>query len=228
MKKGKQFYGRGIPHIDASRLKGKLIVIEGADGSGRSTQISMLSNWLERHGYASVQVGLKRSALVAPELEAAKQGNTLSPLTMSLFYATDFADQLEHTIIPSLRADFIVLADRYIYTLIARCMVRGLSKEWARELYSLAVIPDVVIHLQVPPHVLAERTFRKNNALDYWESGMDIARSGDMYENFIHYQRRIQRAYTELKTDFSFDVVNGNRSQATIHTELVTRIQGIL
>ncbi len=228
MKKGKRFYGKGIPHVDSERLSGKLIVIEGADGSGRSTQIAMLSDWLERRGYASVQVGLKRSELVAPELEAAKQGNTLSPLTMSLFYATDFADQLEHTIIPSLRADFIVLADRYIYTLIARSMVRGLSKEWVRELYSMAVVPDAVFHLQVPPHVLAERTFRKNNALDYWESGMDIARSGNMYENFIRYQRRIQRAFAELRTDFGFDVVNANRSQATIHAELIARIQNIL
>jgi dTMP kinase len=228
MKKGKHFYGKGIPHIDPSRLNGKLIVIEGADGSGRSTQISLLSDWLERRGYASVQVGLKRSELVAPELEAAKQGNILSPLTMSLFYATDFADQLEHTIIPSLRADFIVLADRYVYTLIARSMVRGLSKEWARDLYSIAVVPDAVFYLQVPPHVLAERTFRKNNALDYWESGMDIARAGNMYQNFIRYQRRIQRAFNELKVDFGFNAINGNRSQATIHTELITRIQDIL
>jgi len=228
MKEEKRFYGKGIPHVDPSRLHGKLIVLEGADGSGRSTQIGLLSDWLERRGYASVQVGIKRSELVAPELEAAKQGNTLSPLTMSLFYATDFADQLEHTIIPSLRADFIVLADRYIYTLIARGMVRGLSKEWARELYSIAVVPDAVFYLQVPPHVLAERSFRKNDALDYWESGMDIVRSGSMYESFVRYQRRIRLAFNELKTDFGFDVVNGNRSQTVIHNELIARIQEIL
>jgi dTMP kinase len=228
MKKEKRFYGKGIPHVDPGRLHGKLIVLEGADGSGRSTQIDLLSDWLERRGYASVRVGLKRSELVAPELEAAKQGNTLSPLTMSLFYATDFADQLEHIILPSLRADFIVLADRYIYTLIARGMVRGLSKGWSRELYSIAVIPDAVFYLQVPPHVLAERSFRKNDALDYWESGMDIMRSGSMYESFVRYQRRIQRAFSELKTDFGFDVVNGNRSQAVIHGELIARVQDIL
>jgi dTMP kinase len=228
MKKEKRFYGKGIPHVDPGRLHGKLIVLEGADGSGRSTQIGLLSDWLERRGYASVQVGIKRSDLVAPELEAAKQGNTLSPLTMSLFYATDFADQLEHIIIPSLRADFVVLADRYIYTLIARGMVRGLSKEWSRELYSVAVIPDAVFYLQVPPHVLAERSFRKNDALDYWESGMDIMRSGSMYENFVRYQRRIQRAFSELKADFGFEVVNGNRSQAVIHDELIARIRDTL
>lgn len=228
MKKGKHFYGKGIPHVDAGRLNGKLIVIEGADGSGRSTQIAMLSDWLERRGNASVQVGLKRSELVAPELEAAKEGNILSPLTMSLFYATDFADQLEHIIIPSLRADFIVLADRYIYTLMARSMVRGQDKQWARDLYSIAVVPDAVFYLQVPPHVLAERTFRKNNALDYWESGMDIARTGNMYVNFIRYQRRIQRAFSELKTDFGYTAINGNRPQLTIHNELIARLQDIL
>lgn len=228
MKKEKRFYGKGIPHVDAGRLHGKLIVIEGSDGSGRSTQIGLLSDWLERRGSACVQVGLKRSDLVAPELDSAKQGNTLSPLTMSLFYATDFADQLEHIILPSLRADFVVLADRYIYTLIARSMVRGLDKEWAREIYGIAVIPDAIFHLQVPPHVLAERTFRKNNALDYWESGMDIVRTGNMYENFVRYQRRMQRAFSELKTDFGFDVINGNRSQSVIHNELVARIQDIL
>ncbi|MGD0611738.1 MAG: thymidylate kinase [Anaerolineales bacterium] len=228
MKKTKRFYGKGIPHIDAARLKGRLIVLEGADGSGRSTQIDMLSDWLERHGYASTQVGLKRSELIAPELASAKEGNTLSPLTISLFYATDFTDQLEHIIIPALRADFIVLADRYFYTLVARAMVRGLSKEWVVDLYSIAIVPDAVFYLQVPPHVLAERTFRKNNALDYWESGMDISRAGDMYQNFIRYQGRIRRAFRELKADFGFDVINGNRSPSTIHAELVSRLQNVL
>jgi dTMP kinase len=228
MKKNKRFYGKGIPHIDASRLKGRLIVLEGADGSGRSTQIALLSDWLERHGFASTQVGLKRSDLVAPELAAAQEGNTLSPLTMSLFYATDFMDQLEHIIIPALRADFVVLADRYFYTLVARAMVRGLSKEWAVELYSIAIVPDAVFYLQVPPHVLAERTFRKNNVLDYWESGMDISRVGDMYQNFIRYQGRIRHAFRELKTDFGFEGINGNRPPVTIHAELVTRLQNVL
>src|SRR5438132_7073800 len=108
----KRFYGHGIPGVDADELLGKLIVVEGADGSGRSTQIARLVQWLEGCGHATVQVGLKRSTLVSEELEQAKQGNILSHLTMSLFYATDFADQLENIILPALKAGFIVLADR--------------------------------------------------------------------------------------------------------------------
>ena len=124
----KRFYGHGIPGVNAEKLIGKLIVVEGADCSGRSTQIRRLVEWLEGSGHATVEVGLKLSTLVSEELEQAKQGNILSRITLSLFYATDFADQLENTIIPALRAGAMVLADRYIYTLMARDMVRG----WTR------------------------------------------------------------------------------------------------
>jgi dTMP kinase len=163
----KRFYGQGLPNIDPSLLKGKLIVIEGADGSGRSTQISILRDWLERIGYPTVEIGLKRSMLVGRALEQAKQGNILSPLTFSLFYATDFADQLENIILPALRADFIVLADRYIYTLMARDIVRGVDTAWVKEVYGIALVPDAVFYLQVSPQELAERNFRKSGMLDY-------------------------------------------------------------
>src|SRR5437762_3297104 len=116
----KRFYGAGLPGVDAEQLSGTLIVLEGADGSGRSTQIRLLRDWLERRGHAVAEVGLRRSTLVAKELSAAKEGHTLGRTTMSIFYATDFADQLEHSIVPALRAGFVVLADRYIYTLMAR------------------------------------------------------------------------------------------------------------
>ncbi len=125
----KQFYGHGLPGIDRNRLTGKLIAVEGADGSGRSTQIARLVQWLEGKGHATVQVGLKRSTLVSEELEKAQQGNILSRTTLSLFYATDFADQLENNILPMLKAGFVVLADRYIYTLMARDMVRGMDEK---------------------------------------------------------------------------------------------------
>ena len=124
----KRFYGHGIPGVDLEKLTGKLVVMEGADGSGRSTQIARLVQWLEGGGHATVQVGLKRSTLVSEELEQAKQGNILSHITMSLFYATDFADQLENIILPALKAGFMVLADRYIYTLMVRDVVRVLNK----------------------------------------------------------------------------------------------------
>ncbi|MGZ8449004.1 MAG: dTMP kinase, partial [Candidatus Deferrimicrobiaceae bacterium] len=146
----KKFYGEGLPGVAPGVLKGKLIVIEGPDGSGRSTQIAVLTDWLEGRGYAVEQVGLKRSPLIGAELAKAKEGNVLSPRTLSLFYATDFADQLENRIIPALRAGFIVLADRYIYTLMARDIVRGAEFEWLRSVYSIALVPDIVMYLRVP------------------------------------------------------------------------------
>jgi dTMP kinase len=224
----KQFYGKGIPHLDATRLKGKLIVIEGSDGSGRSTQISMLRNWLEQQGYATVEIGIKRSRLVAVELETARQSTTLSPMTMTLYYACDFADQLEHVIIPSLRANFIVLADRYIYTLIARAITRHLNKKWVSRIFDIALIPDAVFYLSVEPEVLAERTFRKNDTLNYWESGMDVRREVDMYRSFITYQRKLQRVFKDLQLDYEFVMIDGNRTPQIVHEELVNRIQPII
>jgi dTMP kinase len=224
----KRFYGQGLPNIDLSLLKGKLIVIEGADGSGRSTQISMLRDWLERLGYPTAEIGLKRSPLVGRELQEAKRGNILSPLTFSLFYATDFADQLENIIIPALRADFIVMADRYIYTLMARDIVRGVDPAWVTEVYSIALVPDAVFYLKVSPQGLAERNFRKNGLLDYWESGMDIQRSGDMYDCFIRYQRQMQRLFHTMQKTYGFEIINANRSPRAIAWELSAKIADIL
>jgi dTMP kinase len=224
----KRFYGQGLPNVDLSRLHGKLIVIEGADGSGRSTQISILRDWLERLGYPTAEIGLKRSTLVGRELQEAKRGNILSPLTFSLFYATDFADQLENIIIPALRADFIVLADRYIYTLMARDIVRGVDPDWVREMYSIALVPDAVFYLKVSPQGLAERNFRKNGMLDYWESGMDIQRSGDMYDCFIRYQRQMQRLFHAMQKTYGFEIVNANRSPQEIVGEVSAKIARIL
>ena len=224
----KRFYGQGLPNVDLALLKGKLIVIEGADGSGRSTQIAMLRDWLERLGFPTAEIGLKRSTLVGRELEEAKQGNILSPLTFSLFYATDFADQLENIIIPALRSDFIVLADRYIYTLMARDIVRGVDPEWVKAMYSIALVPDAVFYLKVSPQGLAERNFRKNGMLDYWESGMDIQRSGDMYDCFVRYQRQMQRLFHAMQKTYGFEIIDANRSPQAISRELSAEIAGIL
>ena len=143
------FTATAFPRVNLEDLAGKLIVVEGADGSGRSTQIARLVDWLETSGHATVQVGLKRSTLVSSELEKAQEGNILSRTTLSLFYATDFADQLENIILPALKAGFIVLADRYIYTLMARDMVRGMDEAWLKNLYGIALEPDAVFYLSV-------------------------------------------------------------------------------
>ncbi len=224
----KKFFGQGLPGVDPATLRGKLIVIEGSDGSGRTTHINLLRDWLERSGYATEEVGLKRSTLVSEELETAKQGNTLGPITQTLFYATDFADQLENKIIPALRSSFIVLADRYIYTMMARAIVRRLDPEWVRQVYSIALIPDAVFYLEVPPRVLAERIYRKGGLLDYWESGMDIMRGGDMYTVFIRYQRMLVAEFKKMQQTYGFDVINGNRSPRVVNKDLQARIQGIL
>ncbi len=224
----KQFYGKGLPGANLDELKGQLIVVEGADGSGRSTQIDLLRNWLERRGYPTANVGLKRSMLVSRELEQAMQGNILGTRTLSLFYATDFADQLENSIIPALRSGFIVLADRYIYTLMARAIVRGVESAWIRDVYSIALVPDAVFYLTVSPKILVERNLRKHAVLDYWESGMDMHRSSNMYASFIEYQRLIQKEFKTMQELYGFETINGNRSPRAIQNDLRARVEVVL
>ncbi|MFL2909027.1 MAG: dTMP kinase [Limisphaerales bacterium] len=197
-----------------------MIVIEGADGSGRSTQIKLLVDWLEAKGYATTQVGLKRSSLASEELERAKNGNILNRTTLSLFYATDFADQLENIIIPSLRAGFIVLADRYIYTLMARDLVRGLDDKWVHNLYSIALRPDAVFYLKLSPEKLIQRNFMKNHTLDYWESGMDLGLSKDMFDSFVQYQKLLSDKFDDMRKTFDFTIVDSDQSVDSLNQEL--------
>ncbi len=224
----KKFYGRGIPGVDPKELYGKLIAIEGADGSGRSTQINMLRDCLEKTGYATVHVGLSRSTLVSEELEKAKQGNVLGRRTMALFYATDFCDQLENVIIPALKTGHIVIADRYIYTLMVRDIVRKLESNWIESLYGIAIVPDAVFYLKVSPENLLERTFQKSRTLDYWESGMDIGLSMDMFESFKKYQQLIQAEFAKIQDRYDFEVINGNRSANAIGRELQDKVLAVL
>ncbi len=224
----KRFYGHGLPGVDAENLAGTLVVVEGADGSGRSTQLVRLVEWLEASGHATVQVGLKRSTLVSEELDKAKQGNILSRTTLSLFYATDFADQIENTILPALRAGFVVLADRYIYTLMVRDLVRGMDEDWLRNLYAMALIPDAVFYLNVSPEHLIQRNFAKDFALDYWESGMDLGLSRDMFDSFIKYQSLVEAQFKRLQKDYGFTIVDGNRPADEINEELRRKIALVL
>jgi dTMP kinase len=223
-----RFFGRRPPEVKNAEFTGKLLVIEGADGSGRSTQISLLSEWLESRGYAVKHMGLRRSNLVSEELEAAKQGNVLTRTTLSLFYATDFFDQLINEIIPALRAGLIVLADRYIYTLMARDLVRGADAAWVKNLYSPAVIPDAVFYFQISGRRLVERNFSKNSSLDYWESGMDLALSRDMFESFLKYQRMLQDEFRRMRAEYQFQVINANRSVAAVQQDLRRAFANIL
>jgi len=224
----RRFYGHGIPGVALDELVGKLIAVEGADGSGRSTQIARLVQWLETTGHATVQVGLKRSTLVSEELERAQEGNILSRTTLSLFYATDFADQLENIILPALKAGFIVLADRYIYTLMARDMVRGMDETWLKNVYGIAPVPDAVFYLAIEAEELVQRNLSKNATLDYWESGMDIGLSRDVFDSFVEYQTKMQTAFRRLQKTYGFTIVDGNRSVEDINRELRKKIGGVL
>ncbi|MDQ6632923.1 MAG: thymidylate kinase [Verrucomicrobiota bacterium] len=226
--KPRRFYGQGIPGVEVEKLAGKLIVVEGADGSGRSTQIMRLVQWLEGSGHATVQVGLSRSTLVSEELEEAKQGNILSRTTLSLFYATDFADQLENIILPSLKAGFMVLADRYIYTLMVRDLVRGMNEAWLKNLYGIALVPDAVFYLNVSPDELVQRNFSKTQSLDYWESGMDLGLSRDMFDSFLKYQALMQNEFKRLQTTYGFSIVDAHRSPDEINEELQEKIKVLI
>lgn len=224
----RRFYGYGIPKVNLDELGGRLIVVEGADGSGRSTQIVNLVDWLESSGHATVQVGLKRSTLVSEELEQAKQGNILSHTTLSLFYATDFADQLENIILPALRAGCMVLADRYIYTLMARDLVRGMDEAWLKSLYGIALVPDVVFYLNVSAEELVQRNLAKHPALDYWESGMDLGLSRDMFDSFLKYQTLIAAQFQRLQKIYGFTIIDGHQSVEVVNAALRQGIQAVL
>jgi len=224
----RSFYGDGIPGVQPAELAGKLIAVEGADGSGRSTQIAALVEWLEITGHATVQVGLKRSTLVSEELERAQNGNILSRTTLSLFYATDFADQMENVILPSLKAGFIVLADRYIYTLMARDMVRGMDIAWLQNLYGVALKPDAVFYLAIEPNELVQRNLAKTATLDYWESGMDLGLSRDLFDSFIEYQTLMQAAFRKLQRTYGFTIVDGTRAVDEVNAELRKKIDLVL
>jgi len=228
LRTSRSFYGHGLPNVDLKRLAGRLIVVEGADGSGRSTQIERLVAWLEGNGHATAQVGLKRSTLVSEELDQAKKGNILSRTTFSLFYATDFADQLENSILPALKAGFIVLADRYIYTLMARDLVRGMDMRWLKNLYGMALVPDAVFYLKVSPETLVQRNFAKDYALDYWESGMDLGFSRDMFDSFIRYQALMARQFHRLQTAYGFHIIEGDRPADDISSELQRKTEAVL
>src|SRR3569832_1992455 len=167
-----RYYGNGIPYLPLSSYPGKLIAVEGTDGVGRSTQIHLLREWLEVQGYGVIETGWTRSELMQPTIGLAKASNTLNKLTFVLLYATDFADRLEKEIIPALKAGFIVLSDRYIFTALARAGVRGVDRQWLRTLYGFAIAPHLTFYLNVDVKTLSRRVL-ESRGMDYWESGMD-------------------------------------------------------
>jgi len=208
-------------------LKGKLIVLEGTDGVGRSTHIGLLKQWLENHGHAVLDTGMTRSALAGKRLKQAKEGNTLGGITLSLFYATDFADRLENEIIPALRAGFVVLTDRYIYSLMARAIVRSMDPEWLREVYGFALKPDAIFYLRVNIDDLVTRVLQ-SGGFDYWESGMDLRMGEDLYESFIRYQKWLLAEFDKMVEPYGFNTIDASASVEEVFKDLRERVDKVI
>ncbi len=223
-----RFYGAGLPYLHDEPYSGKLIVIEGADCSGRSTQTLLLKQWLEFNGHSVMNTGIKRSDLVSATIDQAKNGNTLGKTTLSLLYATDFADQLENKIIPALQAGFIVLADRYIFTLMVRDTIRGADPGWLEELFGFALVPDMTFYLQLPPDILLHRHFQKRGFLDFWESGMDLSLSTDMFESFHRYQTMCNHEFDELAKEYDFITIDGTLAVDEVQKTLRSQVERLL
>ena len=222
-----RFYGDRLANFRYRRLPGALIVLEGTDGVGRSTQVALLREWLESEGYAVAATGLKRGALAGRGIKDAMRGHTLADITMNLLYATDFADRLEREIIPALRASFVVLTDRYIYSIIVRAQARGVDPSWLRSLFGFALVPDAVFYLQADlthlvPRVLNARGF------DYWESGRDFLPGRSLYESYIEYQTGLLAQFDSIADEFSFTRIDANQSIHDVFCSVREGIRGVL
>lgn len=221
-------YAKPLPRVDTSNLSGKLIVIEGPDAVGRSTQVVQLRQWLEQQGHAVLDTGMARSALAGKGIAQAKDGNTLGPVTMTLYYATDFADRLENEIIPALRAGFIVLTDRYIFSIMARAIARGEDPEWIERVCGFGLVPHAVYYLRAGVKDLVSRVVIGRGAFDYWESGMDCHFGDDMYESFVKYQTRLIRTLDRMSERYGFTDIDATRSPESIFRELQRHITALV
>jgi dTMP kinase len=210
--------------VDISELQGKLIVIEGPDAVGRSTQIALLRQWLEKEGHAVLDTGMARSALAGKGIQMAKEGNTLGRVTMTLFYTTDFADRLENEIIPALRAGFVVLIDRYIFSIMARAIARGEERRWIEQVTGFGLAPHAVYYLRAEVDHLVSRVVLGRGAFDYWESGMDLRFGPDMYESFVRYQTRLIKALDSMVEPYDFTVIDAGQPIDRIFRELQRHI----
>lgn len=214
------YYRTALPGVDYSELQGKLIVVEGPDAVGRSTQIRGLKPWLEELGHAVLDTGMARSALAGKGIKEAKQGNTLGPVTMTMYYLTDFADRLENEIIPALRAGVVVLTDRYIYSVMARAIARGENRAWMERTAGFALVPHAVFYLRADVQDLISRVVVGRGAFDYWESGLDLRFGRNMYDSFVRYQSRLIRVFDSLAGPYGFEVIDATRPPVEVFESL--------
>ena len=223
------FYGSALPGVELEPYSGKLIVVEGPDGVGRSTQIGLLRAWLEARGHAVLDTGMTRSVLAGRGIKEAKLGHILGRLTMHLFYATDFADRLENEMLPALRAGFVVLTDRYIFSAIARAVVRGADPTWMRAIYGIALVPDAVFYLRIQNAAeLAVRLVVSGRGFDYWESGMDMYLGADFYDSFVKYQTQMLGEFEQMTTEYGFQVIDASRPVQRVAADLRRGVARVL
>src|SRR5438552_6293854 len=218
------FFAAPLVGFDASEISGTLIVIEGLDGSGRSTQISLLQEWLESEGFSVQTSGLRRSNLVGRDIDQLLAKNAVTRLTLALMYSTDFFDQVEHRIVPALKSGAVVLADRYVFTLITRGVVRGINRDYLSGLYAMALRPHLTFWLNVRPETAFGREFKKAQAISYWEAGRDMSLSHDLYWSFIRYQTMIKREFEVMAKKHNFLELDGEASVSTVNKQLRQRI----
>jgi len=224
--KEERYYGAGYPYRPMNEVPGKLIVLEGTDAVGRSTQVQLLRHWLEDEGYAVSDTGLRRGQLCGPGLDAARLGHTLGPRTLSLFYATDMSDRLENQIIPALKAGFVVLSDRYFYSIVARDVVRGADPNWARNVYGFALVPDIVLYLRADVPTLVSRIVH-GPGFNYWEAGMDIRCADNLYDSFCVYQSKLIEQFDRMADEFGFTTVDATRQVQVVNEELRKHIRAL-
>ncbi|MBZ5675256.1 MAG: thymidylate kinase [Acidobacteriia bacterium] len=221
------YYRTALPGVDYSELQGKLIVIEGPDAVGRSTQIRGLKPWLEELGHAVLDTGMARSALAGKGIKEAKQGNTLGPVTMTMYYLTDFADRLENEIIPALRAGVVVLTDRYIYSVMARALARGENRAWMERTAGFALVPHATFYLRAEVQHLVSRVVVGRGSFDYWESGLDTRFGRNMHDSFVRYQSRLIRVFDSLAEPYGFEVIDATRPPVEVFESLKASVARI-
>ncbi|MBX9690192.1 MAG: dTMP kinase [Candidatus Obscuribacterales bacterium] len=209
--------GRYMTLHQRHNYPGKLVVVEGVDGSGKSTQLNLLRNWLEDRGQKVIFTQWNSSKLISKTIKDAKRNNSLIPVTFSLLHATDFADRLENIIKPALKAGLTVLADRYCYTAFARDAARGVDKDWLRNLYGFAIKPDAAFYFQVPIEVSLER-IASSREPGFYESGMDIGLSNDPRQSFQIFQSRVISEYDGMVQEYGLNLM---AATAPIHEQQV-------
>jgi dTMP kinase len=207
---------------------GRLIVFEGLDGSGKSTQAALLGKWLQSQGYRVFFTEWNSSELVSGVIRRGKKKNLLTPTTFSLLHATDFADRFERKILPPLRAGYLVVCDRYAYTAFVRDAARGCDPSWVRTIYSFAPRPDRIFYFRVPVAITLRRKLASRLKINYYEAGMDMGLSDDVEESYLKFQTRLKREYERIAVDDRFTIVDSTRRVEQIQSELRENVRPLL